>query len=793
MRIINFLHLFILTFPYLAGAQVSPVVINEVMADNASTQANEAGDFSDWIELYNLDWDPVDLSGWLLVKGSPTNADQFAFPANTLIYPNGYLTVWFDKDTNSAGFHTGFALSKGGDQVNLMSWDRSQIFDSVGFGAQISDMSIGRIPDGYGEWQLCFSSFEGPNQAHSLGSHYAISINEWSPTNWDWIANPNSNHGHDDWLELYNPGTDPVALGGLVLTTLLPPTYPNNIAISNLTFIEGGGFMRFWANKKKRPDPNELDFGLSHNNGETITLYEADRVNPITQVSFPGLSSIPWVSTNVSGTPPKTNYVFMVQGRLPDGDTNIILFPSSKATPGESNFLPLTNVVVNEILAHTDPPLQDAVEFFNPTTNPVDLSYFWLSNSKNDIKKFRIPPNTVIPPLGYKVFYEYQFNPDWMGTNRSFTFNSAEGDGCYLFSATNDAAGTLTGYRRGVDFDASENGVSFGRWTNSAGDVDFVAMSYVSLGTAVSNTSPSTSYYSNLFVSGLGAPNPIPKVGPIVISEIMYHPPDIVVGTNQVDNSLDEYIELYNRSTNLVRLHDTNTYADAYTNRWKIGGAVEYVLPYYRTMGPGEFMLLVNFDPGNPTNATQLAHFRQAYNIPASFTNIYGPYGHGKLQNSGGTIELYKPDPRQTKGQTNYVPQILVEKVKYNDKYPWPTNDANRVGPDGGGLSLQRIIPESYANDPTNWVAAAPTPGWCHVKFDAIARTDTTVVLSISNAWAGSSYSILYSSELSNVISQNSWAKLADLPPQGTTGTRSLTNTVSAGGKRFYRIVSPMR
>ena len=54
----------------------------------------------------------------------------------------------------------------------------------------------------------------------------------------------------------------------------------------------------------------------------------------------------------------------------------------------------MTNVVINEVLAHTDPPLEDAVELFNPTSQSVDISGWFLSNTGKSLKKFRIPNGT---------------------------------------------------------------------------------------------------------------------------------------------------------------------------------------------------------------------------------------------------------------------------------------------------------------------------------------------------------------------------------------------------------------
>jgi hypothetical protein len=117
------------------------------------------------------------------------------------------------------------------------------------------------------------------------------------------------------------------------------------------------------------------------------------------------------------------------QGRFPDGSATTISFPIS-ATPGTSNYLPLTTVVINELLSHSDPPLEDAVEFHNPSPAPVDISGWFLSDSTQNLRKYQIPSNTVISPGGYLVVYENAFNS--AAASEPFSFSSAEGDEVYL-------------------------------------------------------------------------------------------------------------------------------------------------------------------------------------------------------------------------------------------------------------------------------------------------------------------------------------------------------------------------
>lgn len=127
------------------------VFINEWMAGNQTTLADPAdGDYEDWLELYNADADPVDLSGYFLTDVL-TNTTMWEFPEGTVIPGNGYMLVWADEDTgqNDPGFerHTNFRLSLGGEAIGLYGAG-GVLIDAVTFGQQTNDVSQGRFTDG---------------------------------------------------------------------------------------------------------------------------------------------------------------------------------------------------------------------------------------------------------------------------------------------------------------------------------------------------------------------------------------------------------------------------------------------------------------------------------------------------------------------------------------------------------------------------------------------------------------------------------------------------------------------
>ncbi len=343
-------------------------------------------------------------------------------------------------------------------------------------------------------------------------------------------------------------------------------------------------------------------------------------------------------------------------------------------------------VIVNEVLTHTDLPELDAIELFNPATTSVNLGGWFLSDDFYVPKKYRIPNGTMIPAGGYLVFNENQFNT---GAN---AFRLSEyGESAYLFSG--DASTNLTGYVQGNEFAAAPNGVSFGRYTNSQAEVQFVLQNAVTL----------------------GGTNAGPRIGPIVISEIMYHPPDV----NGADNVGDEFIELQNITATNVPLACSFTNEPGYgaaaaTNTWRLQLAVDFDFPTNQMLGAGARLLVVGF---NPTNVTQLAAFRSKYGV-SNAVAIYGPWT-GKLDNSGESIELQQPDKPDVTPTNVFVPYIVIDRVDYRDQAPWP------AGADGLGNSLQRRNNSGFGNDPTNWFAAGTTVGRAPVLNSAPTVTIT--------------------------------------------------------------------
>lgn len=132
---------------------VGDVVINEIMSINSSTVADQNGEFDDWIELFNLSANNIDVSGYYLSDKS-SNLLKWQIPSGTTISGNGYLIIWADKDSTQIGLHSNFKLSSDGEVVILSKSD-GIILDEIVYPAQTLELSYSRLPNGTGsfKWQ----------------------------------------------------------------------------------------------------------------------------------------------------------------------------------------------------------------------------------------------------------------------------------------------------------------------------------------------------------------------------------------------------------------------------------------------------------------------------------------------------------------------------------------------------------------------------------------------------------------------------------------------------------------
>lgn len=150
------------------------VVINEINYNSAAAFNTE-----DWIELFNNNENPVNISGWIFKDSD--DAHIFTIPQGTIIDTAGYLVICIDTSLFKPLFpqvqnfigNVGFGLSGNGELVRLYD-NRMNLIDSLVYDDVLPWPTA---PDGNGPTL----SLKNPNLDNSLGENWAASLGNGTP------------------------------------------------------------------------------------------------------------------------------------------------------------------------------------------------------------------------------------------------------------------------------------------------------------------------------------------------------------------------------------------------------------------------------------------------------------------------------------------------------------------------------------------------------------------------------------------------------------------------------------
>lgn len=129
-------------------ADNSPVIITEIMSSNASTLADENGEYYDYIELYNCSGESVNIGGWYL-SDDETQLRKWRIP-DVQLNAGECIVIHaskLDRREDAAHLHTNFGLSSEGESLLLVS-PEGRIMDRVDFDLLKADTALCRSADG---------------------------------------------------------------------------------------------------------------------------------------------------------------------------------------------------------------------------------------------------------------------------------------------------------------------------------------------------------------------------------------------------------------------------------------------------------------------------------------------------------------------------------------------------------------------------------------------------------------------------------------------------------------------
>ena len=138
-----------------------PLVVNEFLTRNVTDEADPAGEFDDWIEIYNDSDAIVQFEGLYLTDDFETPT-KWELPVGQGIDAHGYVVIWCDKDDGSDGVtasqgarHANFQLNGKGEEIGIYyieDGNDGAWADQVEFESQADDLSFAHVPDASLNW-----------------------------------------------------------------------------------------------------------------------------------------------------------------------------------------------------------------------------------------------------------------------------------------------------------------------------------------------------------------------------------------------------------------------------------------------------------------------------------------------------------------------------------------------------------------------------------------------------------------------------------------------------------------
>ena len=303
--------------------------ITELLAVNNSINPDEAGEYDDWFEIYNAGSESVNLAG-MYVGNSLGSSKSFELPSIT-IEPDEYIIFWADNDTDQGEMHVDFKLASSGESIALFETvDHGNVLiHGWKYGLMSSDVSMGFNPeDGNTPEYLASPSPGASNETSELFS--TVCINEFQTTS--------DYGGIDDWVEIYNRGTESFDLSGCFLSDERGDN--TKWKFPQEAFLEPGEFLVVYE--------DVLGFSFSSEGDDVIMLTASDSTTGLDFYDF------------------NQQLADKSEGRFPDGVNSWNTF--NDPTPGALNSQ-LTGIEENNDIVPTEFVLgQNYPNPFNPST-----------------------------------------------------------------------------------------------------------------------------------------------------------------------------------------------------------------------------------------------------------------------------------------------------------------------------------------------------------------------------------------------------------------------------------------
>lgn len=359
------------------------IVITEIMTSNNGAVASSDGTVSDWIEIYNGNDYEVNLKNYGL--SDDNSKTKWAFPEIT-IQPKEYIVVYLSGETKN-GLYANFKLNGNGSEKLFLVNTQSESIDAVNILTIKSNEVM--VRDLEGNWFSSKKATPGyPNTEEgykkyqeSLIAESDIKINEFLPKNDGNFKNSYDNYV--GYIEIINEGKEKINLKNYCISNTI--NAPFKYCLGDITLNSNEVYVIYMEDYNDDKGETYSNFDLKTKNGVVILTNSKGKI--IDKIEYKNVG----------------NGLAMIKE---DGKFNI----SNSISPGYENsasgikkfqkekLKTPSTLIINEVMnnnysymPHNGNEYYDWIELKNNSKDTINLSDYYLTNSTNSMKKYKLP------------------------------------------------------------------------------------------------------------------------------------------------------------------------------------------------------------------------------------------------------------------------------------------------------------------------------------------------------------------------------------------------------------------
>lgn len=359
------------------------LVITEIMTSNNGAVASDDGTVSDWIEIYNGNDHEIDLKSYGL--SDDKSKTKWAFP-EIVIEPKSYIVTYLSGQ-NKNGLYANFKLKGNGSEQLFLVNPQNKSIDAVDILTLKSNEVMAR--DLEGNWFSTTKATPGYSNTEegykeyqeSLLEESDVKINEFLPKNDGNFKNSYDNYV--GYIEIINTGKDKVNLKNYCISNTI--NAPFKYCLGDITLKQNEVYVIYMGDYDNNDGEIYSNFNLKSKNGIVILTNSNGKI--IDKVEYKNVAN----GMGMVLEDGKFNQTNSISPGYKNNPSGIKEFQKDKV---KTNNTLIINEVMNNnysYLPQNGDEYYDWIELKNNSKKAINLSDYYLTNSLNNTKKYKLP------------------------------------------------------------------------------------------------------------------------------------------------------------------------------------------------------------------------------------------------------------------------------------------------------------------------------------------------------------------------------------------------------------------